>query len=175
MKTIPARVYACLFPDDALYEEEALAKALLNVRQDRPVRAENVGPLDILTLLLEKGWVAQNSLTEIGTGVVPTVRGDTLVYASTQLVPMMKRWRSADESNLSDDRTDHYKPIYGSMSILVAPAYLEKMGLGGQAAPFTKEESFLIARMAHPYFIRALREDREGFSSTYDFIYEAWY
>lgn len=68
---------------------------------------------------------------------------------------------------------DHYKPLYRTITLFLAPTlpYLEEV-LGGQKP--TKEQAEEIMRLAHPYFSKALEEERETFDRLWENHWEVW-
>lgn len=105
---------------------------------------------------------------------------DELKSVAKRLVPLMKKARSKNESNLDVARTDHYKPIYGALAVLIAPLYRDLMGLPDhvETDPSTClsiKDCETIMCEAHPYFIKAITEDRGSFESSYEFIRGAYY
>jgi hypothetical protein len=93
--------------------------------------------------------------------------------AAEKLVEYLDKHGSADERNISMDRTDHYKPLYRTIALFIAPThtYQEDM-LEGR--PPTQEEAAEIMRRADPYFIKALEEDWETFDSLWESHMDAW-
>jgi hypothetical protein len=95
--------------------------------------------------------------------------------AADRLVEYLAMCGSASERNLSMDRgdEDHYKPLYRTITLFLAPTlpYLDEV-LGGQKP--TKEQAEQIMCLAHPYFAKALEEERETFDRLWENHWEVW-
>ncbi len=61
-----------------------------------------------------------------------------------------------------DSEGDTYKPVYRALCLLLA-----KDGLAHGAS---REDAFEILAATHPFFERKLREERQVFEDTYDFV-----
>lgn len=152
--------------------EAEIAAELAHIDVNCPF-PEDIKSQEALKVLEARGWA---SINLAGALYLPTVRGQHLLQTAEILVEGLKRWRSNTESDLSDTRTDHYKPFYGALAVLIAPCYRREMGLCHEKdGCFTQTECETILRLAHPYFTRALAEDPETFVSNYGFIHGAWY
>ena len=78
--------------------------------------------------------------------------------AANKLVEYLNKCGSPNEADISMDRDDHYKPLYRTVSLFIAPIlpYLEEV-LEKEVPTIDQAEE--IMRLADPYFSKALDED----------------
>jgi hypothetical protein len=93
--------------------------------------------------------------------------------AAERLVCYLQLCGSSNESNISMDRDDHYKPMYRTIALFIAPThpYIDEV-LGGEKP--TKEQAAEIMRMAHPYFAYVLDTEPDLFDSMWEWHRGAW-
>ena len=93
--------------------------------------------------------------------------------AADKLVEYLRMCGSSNEANISMDRDDHYKPLYRTITLFIAPTlpYLKDV-LDGETPSMTQAAE--IMRLADPYFVKALEEDWEEFESLWESHVDAW-
>lgn len=81
---------------------------------------------------------------------------------------MMEKLKTQSEYQYIVENDDYfYKPIYRAISLMIPPG-----GLYPEAA---RDRIEAILRVSHPYFVKAIDQDREAFDQTYDFVWGAWF